>query len=152
MTTLNLKSLSAQLLSSIYMWLENEGCRSMIHCNISNDCIVPPQFRNDENINLNITSVAINNLLINEDGIGFSARFGGREEQIYFPLKNVAAISCLEAGFYSTSPFGIMVTTTGSVQSTEEKKSVENIAEKEAPMPEVKKSPFAVIKGGKQDE
>ncbi|MDU3122093.1 MAG: ClpXP protease specificity-enhancing factor, partial [Acinetobacter baumannii] len=59
---------------------------------------VPQQFVKDGQIVLNIVPHAVHQLLISNDAITFSARFGGVSKDIYVPIQAVLGIYARENG------------------------------------------------------
>ncbi len=59
---------------------------------------VPAEFVDDGKIVLNLTPSAIRHLHIDNEFIQFSARFGGRSQEIYLPIGSLLAIYAKENG------------------------------------------------------
>ncbi|WP_421864840.1 ClpXP protease specificity-enhancing factor [Motiliproteus sp.] len=59
---------------------------------------VPREYVSEGQIVLNISVTAVQNLLIDNDAISFSARFGGVPMQVYVPVVAVMAIYAKETG------------------------------------------------------
>lgn len=59
---------------------------------------VPEDYINNGQIVLNISPSAVQNLLINQDGLSFSARFGGVPMEVYVPIVAILAIYARENG------------------------------------------------------
>jgi len=59
---------------------------------------VPQDYVNNGQIVLNISPSAVQNLLINQDGLSFSARFGGVPMDVYVPIVAILAIYARENG------------------------------------------------------
>lgn len=86
------------LLSAIYDWIvDNEGTPHVVLFAENPDVLVPRQYI-DENgkIVLNISPTAAQELLIDPDGVSFSARFGGKPFSVYSPISAVIAIYASE--------------------------------------------------------
>lgn len=62
------------------------------------DTQVPYEFVKDGQITLNIATGAVRNLLIDNEGISFSARFAGTPRNIFVPVASVLAIFARETG------------------------------------------------------
>jgi stringent starvation protein B len=59
---------------------------------------VPKDYVSDGQIVLNISTSAVQNLLVDNSALSFSARFGGVPMQIYVPIVAVMAIYAKETG------------------------------------------------------
>ena len=87
------------LLRAIYEWvLDNDATPHVLISAIDSRVDVPQQFVEDDKIILNISPSAANNMLIDNDGISFSARFGGKPFTIYSPMGSVLALYASETG------------------------------------------------------
>ncbi len=87
------------LLRAIYEWvLDNDATPHILISAIDTRVDVPQQFIEDGKIILNISPSAANNMLIDNDGISFSARFGGKPFTIYSPMGSVLALYASETG------------------------------------------------------
>jgi len=87
------------LLRAIYEWvLDNDATPHVLISTIDSRVDVPQQFVEDGKIILNISPSAANNMLIDNDGISFSARFGGKPFTIYAPMGSVLALYASETG------------------------------------------------------
>lgn len=87
------------LLRAIYEWsLDNDATPHILISTINSQVDVPHQFIEDDKIILNISPSATNNLLIDNDGVSFSARFGGKPFSIYSPIGSVLALYASETG------------------------------------------------------
>lgn len=153
-TNSHYETLPAFFLEAIYHWLESENLRSMIHCRITDECKIPPQFRAEKVINFNITSEAVNKLFIDSNGVSFQARFSGKEETVYIPFKNVVAISCSDIQFVCQHPY--MPTVPVKMNFTEQQQELGPVPTPYIPVepvaePVKKKNPFTLIQGGKVD-
>jgi stringent starvation protein B len=87
------------LLNAIYDWvLDNEATPHILISAIDPKVDVPQQFVEDGKIILNISPSAANNLIIDSDGVSFSARFGGKPFSIFSPIGAVLALYASENG------------------------------------------------------
>ena len=87
------------LLRAIFEWsLDNDATPHILISTINSQVDVPHQFIEDDKIILNISPSAANNLLIDNDGVSFSARFGGKPFSIYSPIGSVLALYASETG------------------------------------------------------
>jgi len=87
------------LLRAIYEWvLDNDATPHILISAIDSRVDVPQQFVEDDKIILNISPSAANNMLIDNDGVSFSARFGGKPFTIFSPIGSVLALYASETG------------------------------------------------------
>ncbi len=87
------------LLRAIYDWVvDNEATPHILISALNTKVDVPQQFVEDGKIILNISPSAASNLLIDNDGVSFSARFGGKPFTIYSPIGSVLALYASETG------------------------------------------------------
>lgn len=81
------------LLRAFYEWIVDNGMTPHILVDARSDrVIVPRQFVKDGNIVLNVSMIAANNLMMRNDEVTFSARFGGKAFSIWLPMSAVMAI------------------------------------------------------------
>ena len=87
------------LLRAIYEWIVDNNATPHVALFAENpDVIVPEQFVEDGKIILNISPTAAEGLLIDNDSLSFSARFGGKPFNIYAPIGAVLALYASENG------------------------------------------------------
>lgn len=87
------------LLRAVYEWiLDNKVTPHIVILADSPQVNVPRQYVEDGKIILNISPTAAQNLLIDNDGISFNARFAGKPYSIYAPLGAVLALYANENG------------------------------------------------------
>ncbi|WP_298771621.1 ClpXP protease specificity-enhancing factor [uncultured Shewanella sp.] len=87
------------LLRAYYEWLmDNELTPHVVIDAYVPDTMVPQQYVKDGQIVLNISSSAVSDLVISNESIEFSARFGGVLQQLYLPMASVIAIYARENG------------------------------------------------------
>jgi len=87
------------LLRAIYEWVvDNEATPHVLLFAENPQVQVPQQFVEDGKIILNISPSAAKDLLIDKDGLSFSARFGGKPFSIYSPIGSVLALYASENG------------------------------------------------------
>ncbi len=87
------------LLRALYEWLVDNGKTPYLMVNA--DCqgtVVPQRFVENGRIILNVDPSAVSELLLGNDWISFSARFGGVAEEILIPPKAVLGIYARENG------------------------------------------------------
>lgn len=86
------------LLRAIYEWCADGSLTPYIMVKVDANCQVPLEFVRNGEIVLNISAIATNNLVIKNDLLTFSARFGGVSQHIFIPIHNVLAIYAKENG------------------------------------------------------
>jgi len=85
------------LLRAIYEWIVDNGGTPHIVLFAENPSVsVPQQYVENGKIVLNISPTAAQNLLIDNDGVSFSARFGGKPFTIFSPIGAVMALYASE--------------------------------------------------------
>ncbi|AUN94124.1 ClpXP protease specificity-enhancing factor [Pseudazoarcus pumilus] len=86
------------LVRAINEWCLDEGLTPYVVVHVDGDVLVPPGYARDGQIVLNLDPDATHRLSIDNDGIGFQARFGGAPHDIWIPYANLLAIYARENG------------------------------------------------------
>jgi stringent starvation protein B len=88
------------LFRAIYEWLTANQQTPHIRINDTQapGVRVPPQFHTGNPLILNIAKVAVADLVMANEGISFSARFNGRQFEIYVPMDAIAMLYGRESG------------------------------------------------------
>ena len=87
------------LLRAFYDWiLDNDFTPYIVIETAHPDVSVPTEFIENGRIVLNISPMAIKELMIANDHLGFNARFGGVPYNIYSPIRSIEAIYAKENG------------------------------------------------------
>ena len=87
------------LLRAINEWIVDNGCTPYLVLDAAvNDSSVPMEYVKDGQIVLNISDSAIRDLVIGEDHVAFSGRFGGVPHEIFAPMEAVMGIVAKENG------------------------------------------------------
>jgi stringent starvation protein B len=87
------------LVRALNEWILDNQCTPYVLVDASLAGVqVPQDYVNKGQIVLNISPSAVQNLLINEDGISFNARFGGVPMSVYVPVVAILAIYARENG------------------------------------------------------
>lgn len=87
------------LIRALHEWLtDNESTPHLAVDATISGVMVPEQFVTDGQIVLNIGYSAVQNLLIDEQAVSFSARFGGVPMNVYIPMAAVLALYARENG------------------------------------------------------
>lgn len=96
----DLKTTSQQpyFLRALYEWCVDNGYTPHVTVRVDGRCKVPVAFVKDGQIVLNIGPSAVRGLLMDNEQLGFSARFGGVAQEVNVPVENVLAIYAKETG------------------------------------------------------
>ena len=87
------------LVKAIYEWIMDNNVTPHVVVNAMDESVsVPQQYVDDGQIILNINPSAVQSLVIDDECIMFSARFGGKPYNIYAPMHTVLAIYAAENG------------------------------------------------------
>ncbi len=86
------------LLRAIYEWCTDNGYTPYLAVAVDARTRVPREFVKNGEIVLNISFTATSNLKMENDFVFFSARFGGRSQEIVVPVSNVLALYARENG------------------------------------------------------
>ena len=109
------------LLRALNEWILDNGMTPHILVDASIASVdVPRNFIQDNQIILNIHPDAVNQLVLGNDAITFSARFSGKISRVYVPMNSVTAIYARETGM-------------GLVFPAEQESGTENTAESGKP-------------------
>ena len=96
---MKLPSNKPYLLRAIYEWIVDSNATPHVTLFAENsDVLVPEQFVEEGKITLNISPTAAQNLLIENESLSFSARFGGKPFNVYAPIGAVLALYASENG------------------------------------------------------
>lgn len=86
------------MIRAIHAWCTDNGYTPYLLVKVGGKARVPMQHVQNDEIVLNVSSMATNALQIGNDVIRFEARFNGVPEHIIVPVGNVAAIYARETG------------------------------------------------------
>ncbi len=96
---MKLPSNKPYLLRAVYEWIVDNNATPHVALFAENpDVLVPEQFVEDGKIILNISPTAAEALLIDNESLSFSARFGGKPFNVYAPIGAVLALYASENG------------------------------------------------------
>lgn len=96
---MKLTSNKPYLVRAIYEWLvDNKVTPHIVIFADHPEANVPQQYAEDGKIILNISPSAAQNLLIDNDGISFNARFAGKPFSLFAPIGAVLALYANETG------------------------------------------------------
>jgi stringent starvation protein B len=85
-------------LRALYEWCVDNGYTPHVSVKVDGTCKVPIAYVKDGQIVLNIGPSAVRGLLMDNEWLSFSARFGGVAQEISVPVQNVLAIYARETG------------------------------------------------------
>ncbi|UZK04402.1 ClpXP protease specificity-enhancing factor [Venatoribacter cucullus] len=87
------------LVRALHEWILDNQCTPYLLVDAGLQGVqVPQEFVNDGQIVLNISPAAVQNLLIDNDGLSFNARFGGVPMAVFVPVVAILAIYARENG------------------------------------------------------
>ncbi len=86
------------LLRAIYEWCTDNGYTPYLAVAVDARTRVPREFVKNDEIVLNISFTATSSLKMGNEFVSFSARFGGRSQEIMVPVANVLALYARENG------------------------------------------------------
>ena len=87
------------LLRALNEWINDNGMTPYLLVDaVRDDVQVPPSTVKDGKVVLNIAPRAVAQLLIDNQGVSFMARFGGVSQSVYVPVGAVLAIYAQETG------------------------------------------------------
>ncbi len=92
------RSTKPYLIRALYEWCTDSGYTPQLLVSVDAHTRVPMGFVKDGQIVLNVSAGATRNLMLDNDWIQFSARFGGVSHEISIPVERVAAIFARENG------------------------------------------------------
>jgi stringent starvation protein B len=85
------------LLSALHQWITDNDLTPYLAVDARvQGVMVPEQFTLDDQLVLNISYSAVQQLSIDQEGVSFSARFGGVPMNVFIPLAAVLAIYARE--------------------------------------------------------
>lgn len=126
------------LVRAIYEWINDNLLTPYLLINAEEKGVfVPQQYIKDGQIVLNIAPHAVHQLLMDNDAVGFSARFGGVPQQVYVPMRAILGLYARENGqglFFDASEY--------PVESEEESTEIE---QPETDTPPAKKPSLRIL-------
>ncbi|MGN1394730.1 MAG: ClpXP protease specificity-enhancing factor [Succinivibrionaceae bacterium] len=86
------------IVRAMYDWMVDNRMTPQISVNVNYpDVSLPLQYAQNGMIILNISPLAVHNLVIDNEAISFSARFGGVPHDVYVPMISISTIYPREA-------------------------------------------------------
>jgi stringent starvation protein B len=87
------------MLRALYEWIVDNDCTPYVVISaLREDAQIPRNYVKDDQIVLNISPTAVMGLKLDNDGLMFSARFGGVPMEVYAPIGAVLGIYARENG------------------------------------------------------
>jgi len=87
------------LVKAIYEWIMDNGMTPHVVINaLDENVLVPHQYVDEGRIILNVNPSAVQELVIDDECVMFSARFGGKPYNIYAPMHTIIGIYSAENG------------------------------------------------------
>lgn len=87
------------IVRALYEWILDNECTPYVLVNaMAEDVQVPQQYVKNGQIVLNISPVAVMDLLLTNDAMQFNGRFGGQPMDVYVPMSAVMGIYTRENG------------------------------------------------------
>jgi len=86
------------LIRALYEWCGDSGYTPYIAVQVDDRTKVPREFVRNGEIVLNVSPLATNRLLIDNEAVSFQARFGGTARDLWIPIENVISIYAKETG------------------------------------------------------
>lgn len=87
-----LKNIRPYVISSHIQWIDDSGERPHIIVLNGEGVLFPPHMEHESALTFNVSSDAVQNLEIDDDGVSFTARFQGSVFRVHAPLNAVVAI------------------------------------------------------------
>jgi stringent starvation protein B len=92
-------SVTPYLIRAYHQWMEDSGLTPHILVDCSHSSVlVPKQFIQQDRIVLNIAGSATESLVLNDNHIGFKARFSGQSVDVFIPIGSILSIYAGENG------------------------------------------------------
>ncbi len=85
-------SIKSYLVQAIWQWCTDVGDTPYLLVLVDDECVVPREYVENDQIVLDISEEATHNLRFEEDRIVFEARFGEQAMQCVVPYVNVAGL------------------------------------------------------------
>ena len=87
------------LIRALYEWIVDNNCTPYIVADVSQPGVqVPTEYVKDGQITLNVAQAAVKDLVMNNDEVFFSARFGGVARMVQVPNAAIVAVFARENG------------------------------------------------------
>jgi stringent starvation protein B len=93
-----LPSTKPYLLRALYEWCNDNGFTPHVVVQVDSQTVVPPEYVRDGQIVLDIGADATGRLLIDNEALQCTVRFGGVARDLWIPVGRIAAIYASENG------------------------------------------------------
>ncbi|MDO5687238.1 MAG: ClpXP protease specificity-enhancing factor [Neisseria sp.] len=93
-----MSELKPYFIRAVFDWCCDNGFTPHLVALVNEYTRVPPQFVRDNEIVLNIGVNACQNLLLGDEFITFTARFGGKPYDVSLPVSNIISVFARENG------------------------------------------------------
>lgn len=90
---MKMKDMRPYMLWAHIQWLDESGVTPHITIQNGPKTVFPPAFQSHSVVTFNIATESVQGLRLDENGISFSARFSGREFQVFAPLDCLLQLS-----------------------------------------------------------
>lgn len=123
------------LIRAIFEWCVDQGFTPYVAVVVDSRTEVPRNYVKDNQIVLNLSPDAVHQLVLGNEFLTCSARFGGVAQAISVPVENVAAIYARENGQGMAFEVGAATAPTGPVESAQPTSPSESVERDEPPKP-----------------
>lgn len=131
---LNVTPTRPYMVRAIYQWIEDNYLTPYLMVDATADGVqVPAEYVQDGRIVLNIASRATGNMLMDNDYVNFSARFGGVSRDIWVPIQAVMGIYAKENSqgmFFDPNEYDNYTPPTGEKASSSTKSTAQKTKSK----------------------
>ena len=117
MNSLDTTSTRPYLIRALYEWCTDNGLTPYVAVSVDDSVQVPREYVKNNEIVLNISFDATSSLQLDNDFIGFKARFAGISRDIMVPMERVIAIYARENGQGMAFPMGAIPQPDGTPSS-----------------------------------
>lgn len=94
-----MKSTKPYLLRAMYEWIVASDCTPHMVASATVDGVdVPDQAINEGQVVLNVSPSAVRDLLMDDQGVSFVARFGGVSQAVFLPMAAIEGVYARENG------------------------------------------------------
>jgi stringent starvation protein B len=94
-----MRSSTPYLLRALNEWILDCDCTPHVIADVSRASVtVPPNAIQDGKVVLNIDPNAVRDLVIDDEGVSFVARFAGKSQSVWLPVASIEGIVAKETG------------------------------------------------------
>jgi len=131
----NPTSTKPYLIRAIFEWCVDQGFTPYVAVAVDNRTEVPRGYVRDHQIVLNLSPDAVHQLVLGNEFLTCSARFGGVAQSISVPVENVSAVYARENGQGMAFEVGTSAAPTGPDDTGPAASSTDTTRQGEAPKP-----------------